>query len=151
MPDEAFVDGAIEQRKERIVKAADIEEVAALVMKAELRPGDRLAEPFECAESARQSDECVRQLRHYGLAFMHGAHDSQVWKAAMGKFACDEGVGNDPDGMPAGGQYRIGQNAYQPHAAAAEYEADTACGQLASDAKLELTEHAVFWDVSSDT
>src|ERR1041384_6612285 len=54
---EALTHSMIEHREHRVVIAIEVEHPARLVMQPELRPGQRLAELLERAETTRHCDE----------------------------------------------------------------------------------------------
>jgi len=63
---------------------------------------------------------------------VHGVDDAEIGKRAMGELASHKCVRDDADGVTAGGENRIRDDAHQANSPAAEDEANAAASHLAS-------------------
>jgi len=78
----------------------------------------------ERADATGHGNEGVGQVGHHRLARVHGVDDAQVGDAVMGDLAIGQGLRDDADHFPAGGQRRVGHHAHQADVAAAVNQAD---------------------------
>ena len=64
MPAVAITDLQDEKGEELVVKIGDVQEANRFAVQAKLRPGHHFAKFVQCAETAGQRDEGIRQFRH---------------------------------------------------------------------------------------
>ena len=121
----------VEERQQRRVVALDVEQAAGLLVQAELRPGEDLAELLERAEAAGQRDEAVREIGHALLALVHRGGDDQFGQAVVGQLLAPQPLRDDADRLSAGRKHRLGHRAHHANAAAAEDKGDAASRRTA--------------------
>jgi hypothetical protein len=80
----------IDHRPQQIEISVGIQEGARFVTNPELSPGPLFEYFFEAADAAGQSDKSVCQLRHFGLALVHGGDDVQFADGVMLNLAVRE-------------------------------------------------------------
>ena len=119
-------DYIIDQGKEALPITADIENDDGLGMLAQLLPGDDLQALVEGAEAAGQNDEGIGQAEHGIFAGVHGADFEQFRDAVVADLELVEKFGDDAGHSAAAGQHRVGDDAHQSDAAAAEDQPDAA-------------------------
>jgi len=128
-PDEAFRHGMVQERHQRIVVGGDVEQAARLAVKPELAPGPDLEQLIHGARASGQRDEAVRQLRHQGLPFMHGADHMEPGEPVMGLFLVHESPGHDADDAAPRGKGGVGEDPHQADIGPTVDERDGALGQ----------------------
>ena len=133
-PDEALVHRMAEEGEEVVEVAVDVEDAAALVVDAELRPGDRFHELLAGAEPPWQHDERVRQLGHERLALVHGRDHVEIAEGAVRDLVPGQGLGDHARRPSACRDGSVGHHAHQPDRGAAVDEADATLGQPGAEA-----------------
>jgi hypothetical protein len=119
----------VDQGKQPVVEAGDVQDADRLAVQPELRPGDHLEQLLERAEAAREGDHGVRQLGHQRLPLVHALHDSEVGQAVVGELFRGERLGDDARHLAAGPHRRVRHDPHQAHAPAAVDQADVALRQ----------------------
>ena len=88
---------------QRIEEAVYIEQAHRLVVDAQLDPGDRLEQLFQCTNAPRQGDKCVCKLCHAGFALVHGLDDLKMTDRFAGYLLGSKRTRDDSvDGCAAG-------------------------------------------------
>ena len=106
----------IQKVDKAVVIPFDIQQPAGLVVKSELGEGQNLKQLLKRADSARQGDECIGQLRHVRLTFVHRAHHPKLTEPRVGDFFVNQRLRNDANGRPACIDHCIGDNTHQTNA-----------------------------------
>src|ERR1035437_7343904 len=116
----------VEHRQQGSVIPQDIQDAAGLRVQTELSPRHDLAELLQSSESARQCHECVRQVSHERLAFVHRVHNVKFRQSLVPDLALHKVFGDDSHCLAARPQHRVREHTHQTHVAAAVYQADVA-------------------------
>lgn len=125
---EALGYGSVELGQKRVKEPLGVEQPARFMVEAELSPGDDFTEFVQGAETTRQGDEGVTQIRHEGLAFVHGMDDVQLSDSVVGQFAVDQRLWDDADHLTFVFEYRVGEDTHESDIPAAVDEAERLFG-----------------------
>ena len=123
----------VEKGNEIIVIAIDIEQADRLAVLAQLPPGPYLEQFLHRADTTRQGDEGVGEVRHLGLARMHGLHDIERAQIEMGDFLQGEKFGDHANNPAASLHRRIRQLPHQADLTTAKDDLDTDPGEMGAD------------------
>lgn len=110
--EEPFGHGVVQELKQMVVVALDVQNAAGLALQSELVPGEDLAELVERAIAAGQGNESIGEFGHKGFALVHGPGHAQVRQTAMRHLACHQVTGHDADDFSAGLQNGIRELAH---------------------------------------
>lgn len=136
-------DHAFEENPEGIEVAVNVEEATRFVMEAELAPGPNLEHFLERADTARQSDKTIREVRHHGLAFVHGGDNTQFGETAVREFLGFQVVRDDADNLPAGLEHGVSHGTHQAGLSPAINQADIFLSKERTDRPGRLREGGI--------
>jgi hypothetical protein len=119
----------IEEDKQLIVEAVDVEQKDGLGVNFERMPGENLEEFFEGAEATRERDEGVGFFSDERLAGVHGARDVEFRDAIVGDLKIDEHLGDDANDLSVKGQGCLRNSPHETHIGSAIDEANVAIGE----------------------
>jgi ribosome-associated protein len=123
----------LELFEERPVKVVAVEQCHGFGVEAQLAPRPRFEQLVEGAGSARESHKGVGQLRHAGLALVHGRDHFEPTEAGVAHLALDKETRYDADDLAASGQGSIRNNAHQADPPASVDDPRPAGNQLSGE------------------
>ena len=122
--EQAFGDAVVQEIKQLVVEAIDVEKNDGLLVQFQRLPGEDLEHFFEGAEATGEDEEGVGEFAHHCLAGVHGAGNVELGNAVVGNLEIDEHFRDDTDDPASGCERRFSQRLHKADVGSAVDDAD---------------------------
>lgn len=127
--DKSILRRPLHQLQERIVVAFNVQERTGLLLQAQLRPGERLAELIPGTKAAGKCQEAIGQIGHECLALVHCSDYVHFGQGGMSDLFLGQRAGDHADYAPAARQAGIRQGSHESNVAAAVNQRNASLSQ----------------------